>query len=701
MTAAENLEVNDKVMKITNTKAGRDYQLAPGTQIEIERPNLFFNEWGEQTTPIELPDTDINRELCGYPDMLGNVLRPQADIECTVQDGDFFQPARQAILGAKRKESITTTLYLNEGSFLAKVDETLVSDVFGDETVPGVSSVEEAIEFCRKLAKGTSTYQDQFGIFPVLLASDETDEDGNTVYKWLNRYGVERSDGIWLDNTYYTQSESDFYNAVERTETSGEDTIELGIGYYISPYLKANYLLKRILQHFGYELEENFFTQTAPFTNMVFVNNCCDALVNGVIRYSDLVPECTCGQILDVFRKKFCCEFITDEAARTVKIVLFNEAIDGDTSAILTPYLTAQLQVEPPEAYRRITLKSEEATESDLDSDNPETLEGMVLSYKYVGYNKKNGSYERIGYMIGKPGRLQSNTIREQISDSTIGYDTGESMEAEEITVPDCIAALRDSKTTIPNSRRQATVYMLYIGKGKYSNSSLSVEGVETESDVETRSEDEPTKAILAFALHLNGVPIGTTASYIDGGNQLVELDYSLHYIGPDGIYEKFWRRMDELYRNSLMNVTAELKLPDHLKSSLSSCLPVVINGQRLLPNVLHYTLGGDEQSIESTFLTTRSYEPVSVAKEAVDYDIYGSSGYIWTVHCTEKEITKDEYESSAAKGVIKIFPEEPSEKYADGQKHYIRASSVAYTTNTVHGYYRIEAWLTCSKRNE
>ena len=147
-------------MKITNTKTGKAYQLKPGTQIEIERPNLFFNEWGEQTTPIELPDTDVNRELCGYPDMLGNVQRPRADIECTVQDGHFSQPARQAILGAKRKESITTTLYLNEGSFLAQVDETLVSDVFGEETIPGVTTVEQAIEFCRQLAKKTSSYLD-------------------------------------------------------------------------------------------------------------------------------------------------------------------------------------------------------------------------------------------------------------------------------------------------------------------------------------------------------------------------------------------------------------------------------------------------------------------------------------------------------------------------------------------------------------
>ena len=33
-------------MKITNSKTGKSYQLIPGTQLEVERPNLFFNEWG-------------------------------------------------------------------------------------------------------------------------------------------------------------------------------------------------------------------------------------------------------------------------------------------------------------------------------------------------------------------------------------------------------------------------------------------------------------------------------------------------------------------------------------------------------------------------------------------------------------------------------------------------------------------------------
>lgn len=63
-------------MKITNLKSGIPYQLKPGTQLEVERTNPFFNEYGEQTAPLELPDTDQNRIALGYPDQLGSNNKP-------------------------------------------------------------------------------------------------------------------------------------------------------------------------------------------------------------------------------------------------------------------------------------------------------------------------------------------------------------------------------------------------------------------------------------------------------------------------------------------------------------------------------------------------------------------------------------------------------------------------------------------------
>lgn len=692
-------------MKITNTKTGKAYQLKPGTQIEIERPNLFFNEWGEQTTPIELPDTDANRELCGYPDMLGNVQRPRADIECTVQDGHFSQPARQAILGAKRKEYITTTLYLNEGSFLAQVDDTLVSDVFGEETIPGVNTVEQAIEFCRKLARNEGTYTEQFMIFPVLLEGLYSTEDGNTVFRYLNRYGKTDIAGFWQDTSYVDVEGWDFYNSVDRTEKDGEDTIQVPAGFYISPFIKANYLLQRILQYFGYRLLDNFFTTTLPFTQMVFVNNCCDTLVNGRIRLSDIVPDCTCGDILNVFRKKFCCEFITDEVSKTATIVLMNEVLNSDSQADLTKYMTGYPSGESPESYKRITIQSEKESEEEID--NPETLGAMLANYKYLYYDIVRNAYFRRAIKMTHQGTgtFFPSYVSEYVSSSTQAYNSGDNLEEEEIKVPDKQLCYR--KALANASAEPPTVQpfeALYIGGGKFSNSNLLPATGEAEEGgtEDTSSDNENTSPMLAFGYHRFGYPHGTVGNtiYTFYSNERL-WEYTLCYTGTDGIFERFYRRMDELYRNSLLNVIVSLLLPDTLKQSLPSYLPITLQGQRLIPNILHFSLGGKEEPVESTFYTMRLYEPVSKADTpgvyARDSDI--AEDYRWVANQSKSEITKEQYEKSTMKDrhEIVFYPDYPSEKYADGLQHYLQSADVRDDFQGER-YLHFELWLECRK---
>ena len=190
-------------MKIVHS-SGKAYQLAPDTQIEIERPNLFFNDYGEQSLPVDLPDTDLNRELTGYPDMVANRKKPQTDITCSIRDGDYCVTARQAILGAKRKEKITTTFYMNEGSFLSRIEKVAVPAVFGRETVPGVETVEQGINWCRSLLDNTNPH---FTLFPVIIELDGEkrgvnltcvmDENGRPMQL---RPGVTRKQGLY--NSY-------------------------------------------------------------------------------------------------------------------------------------------------------------------------------------------------------------------------------------------------------------------------------------------------------------------------------------------------------------------------------------------------------------------------------------------------------------------------------------------------------------------
>ena len=52
-------------MKITNLDKGKTYQLGEGAKLEVERTNPFFNDYGETTTPLDIPASDYNRMILG------------------------------------------------------------------------------------------------------------------------------------------------------------------------------------------------------------------------------------------------------------------------------------------------------------------------------------------------------------------------------------------------------------------------------------------------------------------------------------------------------------------------------------------------------------------------------------------------------------------------------------------------------------
>ena len=109
---------------------------------------------------------------------------------------------------------------------------------------------------------------------------------------------------------------------------------------------------------------------------MVFLNNNIDTIVNAEIRYDQIVPSCNISTILDIFRYKFCCEFIPDEARRSVRIVLFNEIADGNASQDLTRLLTAPISINHGGKYKQVKLSAEKGPVLSYSND-----EGKLVSF--------------------------------------------------------------------------------------------------------------------------------------------------------------------------------------------------------------------------------------------------------------------------------------------------------------------------------
>ena len=177
-------------MKITNLKKGEDYQLSADAKLEVERVNPFFNDWGEMTVPMDMPASEHNRRLLDYPDMFGR-REKMIVAEASIQDGEYHAQCRQVVISATRKGSISTSFYINDGSFYSRIRNVKLKDIFKDEFVPDVDTVEQGIEFCRKLRDGSHP---RYAIFPVLV-DDDSGIDGGMNYKVINAYGKEKTGG--------------------------------------------------------------------------------------------------------------------------------------------------------------------------------------------------------------------------------------------------------------------------------------------------------------------------------------------------------------------------------------------------------------------------------------------------------------------------------------------------------------------------
>lgn len=701
-------------MRITNLEKGEDYNLRPDTQIQVERTNPFFNDFGEQTTPLELPASERNRRILGFPDSFGRRVKMEA-ADVAIQDGEYFAQCRQMVLSAQYRGSISTAFYINDGSFYSRIQKVKLKDIFKDEFIPGVNTVEQGIAFCRSLRDNKN---EQYTIFPVLLTDDSGVNLGFN-YKFLNAYGKDtglksKAKWMWKDGkmsyvNYTTvsaflpdinDSDCDFYNAIQRTEYVNEVPITLAPGYYISPFIRVNYLLQRIFAYFGYTLQSNFFTQTEPFTKMVVINNVIDVLVNGKIRLSDLVPDGTCADFLTVIRKKFCCEFTSDEGQHTANIIFLRDTLNALPENDLTSCVTQEPIVvyKTEKDYKRITLDAEDKLDTDI-SDSYDDIDAMVKACPGAYFNPVDGAF----YKQGWSGDYEVIT---KIGESSQAYNTGGELETKELKIPELIPEFRKLtyKATVDDEDVECDLgNHLYIGSYIARNSKMVVAGEDKETASESASKQ---KTILAFSYLSEERPEGTISAYdIHNAEHPQIFDYALYYNGPFGIFEKFYRDYDLLLRNSLHEMKVKLLLSQSQKQNLPAYAKIMIRGVAFFFNKLKFTLGGKNEPVESQLYTIALMQPVINAPMVNQQLKAMDTPYKWVGHEKQTEVSSSDYENAGLdknRTFTTIYPPIPSAEYLG--KPY--GKQISYTSQkTRHAsfwrhskwkYTRTEVWLEC-----
>ena len=716
-------------MKITNLEKEENYQLHEGTKIEVERTNPFFNDYGEQTTPLDIPASEHNRRLLGYPDIFGHREKMQT-AEVSIQDGEYHAQCRQFVLSATRRGSISTSFYINDGSLYSRIQNVKLKDIFQDDIIqfPGDTieqRIDNAIQFCRSLRDGT---HEKFAIFPVLL-TDDSGLDHGFNFKFLNALGKEElrrfyarrdessftapgsipHEDVTLFITDAAGSQCDFYNATDRVEYVDQIPISLSPGYYISPFVRANYVLKQVFLHFGYTLQPNFFTQTQPFASMVLLNNVIDPLVNGQLKVADLLPDVTVADFLAVFRKKFCCEFTNDEGRRTANIVFLRDIIDSRPIADLSHCLAAEpaIQYKSAKDFKRVVLASGETLDSDA-TDSCDDIKSLAQNNPAAYLDIFTGAF----YKEGFSGNYKVLT---KVAEASMPYNTGEETEERKIEIPDCIPEFRNliykgSVGGYDYEQRMGT--WLYAGNSTTLNSKMVITGDDNQEDTQQQGK---LATMLAFAyISLGNMPEGTISPYDIHASTYFPTrttqntpklwDYALYYYGPDGIFERFWRQADTLHRNALQETKMKLLLSQSQKQNLPPWAKVAVRGATFFLNKLKFTLGGKDEPAESELLTARLTTPLLQAQYVTDILTRMTTDYAWVGRIATEEVSESQYNNSGndkERTFRVIYPPVPTQEWVGRQY----APQVSYTRQkTQHAtafrhskwqYTKTTVWLT------
>ena len=644
-------------MKIIHLPSSQPYQLHPDTQLSVERTNPFFHDYAEQTVPLDIPASDHNRALLGYPDLLGQPQR-QATIDASISDGEYHAVCRQAVLSAQRKGNISTAFYINDGALYSRLQGTRLREIFREEgdtiAFTGVSlaaKVANAIAECRLLRQGTSAYSDRLAIFPILVTDDSGATDASRKYKAVNL----------IDPTTH-----DFEGAAQRTETVNGQTVSLSPGYYISPFVKTAYVLQRVFAHIGYTLAPSLITHTAPFTDMVLLNNVIDTIVNGYIRLSDIIPDVTVTDMLALFRKKFRCEFAADEQTRTISVIFLKDMAEATPAADLTSCLTEEptIQYKAPKDYKRTVLKAKETVPDDpaLNTSNStggtyDNLASLVQANPAAFLNAATGGYYKP--MAYTTGLFRPMVVYQLVAEATIPYDTGEDNDTEEVEIPERMPAMRSlfgasylcSEQRVTGLNLFASIEAQkgyihpYVGDYVTVNSTLG----ETESPATTANNTLP---MLCFSFITNGKSLGTITPYDPNSsptNPTRLSDYALHYHGADGIFERFHRVNDTLLRNALDTVKLRLLIPQHLKQSLPAPAKVTVRGTALLIDKLKFTLGGKDAPQECDLRTLLPPSGLSSAPLLADLLPHTLWTHHWEPHEETVEVSESEFNAALA----------------------------------------------------
>jgi hypothetical protein len=397
-------------MRITYNN--EDFDLPKDFRTAVDLSSPLLTDRGEMTAPFTLPPSPKNLRLVGHSNRLDIYYKPITDLAVIVQDGVYCNPCLMTILSASKTNGIQARIYLDSSYFYGTVDGVMLSalpwPVMSDfNEITQQFSIDYLIYNLRQQYLNP-THESIFTIAPVL-----------TTQKYKYRYSYQKWTGVFDQNnqriyqTITIDVENNFMlNAFEKWKAPlslsfqvpcqinrfeaefpqqviiDDNLIDLAKGYGMTPFVKLRAVIDMIFTSYGYSFEHRSIEDTLNEygDNICLYNNIADAIYNGELRFSRLMPEVDIKTFLAKIEVEFCGRFLINEISKTASFVFLGYSVSANAvaSADLSQYLTEEPEMGQPEFKTILLQDSSENEKPDIDKKNTEILEFKFMKTKVV-----------------------------------------------------------------------------------------------------------------------------------------------------------------------------------------------------------------------------------------------------------------------------------------------------------------------------
>lgn len=625
------------MIRLIDYETGADYDLPAKFKLSIEKTNPFLSDKGSTSLSISLPPTDTNFQLLQYPYRTDRRYKYLPKRKIIINAGLYQRPATLQVTSSSRK-MITATCLFDESIFYSQMNNVTMPKVFRnvvrDDFHASGNQVLSWINYLEEVMIGDEV--DDFFLFTVCTKIESktitsSNPDTPNLQITYTKYSLLNSCQIGLSNPPVDSQSRPYYPLITRlgdSVTNNGITVQLPIGYNLTPFLKLSYVLTHLFQYFGYTLNQDYLTKYPDLQKEVVLNNTCDAIMTGVLHYEQLVPTGTVNNFLDAIRGKYGLDFFLDDNGLDVKIRFWNdilESVDAD--------LTKNVSVEPVNniaSFKSLKLSCDHS----LDQ-----VTSNFATYQKLFENKTITPMEYLVFSdtttLGDGYYFSQNlcTIFQVVDGkmTTIGDEsldfytetadlTAHEVKSTHTVVPMVYGDIANQVPTAEYSRFGYFSPMPYIGDVRMLNTKIRSEGnIITDTSDNTavcpimfcffhgRGVDDPNET--SSRQHIGSkIVFASTHSY----NNIGQPNGNLHmvYGGEKGLFETFWKKFNDVLNNSYQPILTNFNLSVVQFQNFDYAQQKLIGGQPIIAENVKYEISDNGiKMIEANLRTTKLYE--------------------------------------------------------------------------------------------